>query len=179
MLLAGTLGSASTNPGKPKSSKRAASPVAKKSGAHTSPVRTSSASASHPAKAKRTHSTSSKSQHGKKSHRAGKRGQQNIDSQRTREIQEALIRQRYLQGAPTGVWDDATQQALRRLQGENRWQTKTVPDARALIKLGLGPNHDRLLNPESAMTTQPQAPTSNHTPAGPHSPQRSENQPQR
>jgi hypothetical protein len=25
-----------------------------------------------------------------------------------------------------------------------------------LIKLGLGPNHDHLLNPESAMTSQPE-----------------------
>jgi len=31
-----------------------------------------------------------------------------------------------------------------------------VPDARALIRLGLGPDHEHLLNPESAMTTQPQ-----------------------
>ena len=31
------------------------------------------------------------------------------------------------------------------------WQSKTVPDSRALIRLGLGPNHDHLLNPESAM----------------------------
>jgi len=32
------------------------------------------------------------------------------------------------------------------------------PDARALIKLGLGPSHDHLLNPESAMTTGPDMP---------------------
>jgi hypothetical protein len=32
-----------------------------------------------------------------------------------------------------------------------------VPDSRALIKLGLGPDHQHLLNPESAMTTAPVA----------------------
>jgi len=43
------------------------------------------------------------------------------------------------------------------MQGDNGWQNKTVPDSRALIKLGLGPNQDHLLNPESAMTSAPEA----------------------
>lgn len=94
------------------------------------------------------HSSSHK---GKKS-RAPKKGawkrhgQQAIDSDRTREIQEALIREHYLSGEPTGRWDDATKQALVRLQGEQGWQTKVVPDSRAIIKLGLGPKHDNDLN---------------------------------
>ncbi len=40
-------------------------------------------------------------------------------------------------------------------QADNGWQSKTTPDARALIKLGLGPDTEHLLNPESAMTSQP------------------------
>jgi hypothetical protein len=80
-----------------------------------------------------------------------------IDAQRAREIQEALIREHYLSGKPSGKWDTATQNALVRFQGDNGWQTKVVPDSRALIKLGLGPDQDHLLNPESAMTTVPQA----------------------
>lgn len=83
------------------------------------------------------------------------RGQQKIDSQRALEIQEALIREHYLTGKPTGVWNDQTQQAMQRYQADNNWQSKTTPDARALIKLGLGPDHQHLLNPESAMTSQP------------------------
>jgi hypothetical protein len=97
---------------------------------------------------------------GKKSRRVARgrsRGQQKIDSQRAEQIQEALIREHYLSGEPSGVWDDATQKALQKYQADNGWQSKTVPDARALIKLGLGPNHDHLLNPESAMTSTPQA----------------------
>jgi peptidoglycan hydrolase-like protein with peptidoglycan-binding domain len=86
------------------------------------------------------------------------RGQQKIDSSRTQEIQQALIRERYLSGEPSGNFDDATQQALRRYQSANGWQSKTVPDSRALIKLGLGPDHEHLLNPESAMTMPSQAP---------------------
>ncbi|MFZ0799979.1 MAG: peptidoglycan-binding domain-containing protein [Terriglobales bacterium] len=82
-----------------------------------------------------------------------KRGQQAIDSDRAREIQTALIREHYLQGEPSGTWDSATQAAMQRYQADQGWQSKTTPDSRALIKLGLGPSHDHLLNPESAMTT--------------------------
>jgi hypothetical protein len=97
-----------------------------------------------------------KTAHRKSRHRRP-RGQQKIDAQRAREIQEALIREHYLSGKPSGKWDTATQNALVRFQGDNGWQTKVVPDSRALIKLGLGPDQDHLLNPESAMTTVPQA----------------------
>ncbi len=106
------------------------------------------------------------SRKGKKSNRKSKktaanwrhRGQQKIDAQRAREIQEALIREHYLDGEATGVWNDAAQEAMERYQADNGWQSKTVPDARALITLGLGPNHEHLLNPESAMTSSPQTP---------------------
>jgi hypothetical protein len=86
------------------------------------------------------------------------RGQQKIDSDRTQAIQEALIREHYLTGEATGQWTQATEDALRRYQADHGWQSKTVPDSRALIKLGLGPSHDHLLNPESAMTTSADAP---------------------
>jgi hypothetical protein len=62
-----------------------------------------------------------------------------------------------MQGEPSGKWDDATEAALRRYQAAQGWQSKSVPDSRALIKLGLGPSHDHLLNPETAMTTAPTA----------------------
>lgn len=83
------------------------------------------------------------------------RGQQKIDSERAQAIQEALIREHYLSGEAAGTWNQASEDAMRRYQGDHGWQSKTVPDARALISLGLGPNHDHLLNPESAMTTEP------------------------
>jgi hypothetical protein len=86
------------------------------------------------------------------------RGQQKIDSERAQAIQEALIRAHYLDGEPAGMWNDASEDAMRRYQADHGWQSKVVPDSRALISLGLGPSHDRLLNPESAMTTEPAAP---------------------
>ncbi len=62
-----------------------------------------------------------------------------IDSERATEIQTALIQHGYLTGEPTGAWDSSSIAAMQRLQSDNGWQTKLVPDSRALIKLGLGP----------------------------------------
>lgn len=85
-----------------------------------------------------------------KRHGAWKRhGQQAIDEQRAREIQAALIQQKYLDGEPTGKWDQHTKEAMTRFQADHGWQTKVTPDARALIVLGLGPKHENVLNPES------------------------------
>ena len=83
-------------------------------------------------------------------------GQQKIDPVRSREIQEALVREHYLDGTASGVWDAKSESAMERFQADNGWQSKSVPDSRALIKLGLGPDHEHLLNPESAMTSQPE-----------------------
>jgi hypothetical protein len=94
------------------------------------------------------------------SHRSGKkkattRGQQKIEPARAQEIQEALIREHYLSGEAAGTWNQASEDAMRRYQADHGWQSKTVPDSRALISLGLGPSHDHLLNPESAMVNGP------------------------
>ena len=103
-----------------------------------------------------SHSTFAKS---RKLRKKGKqRGQQKIDAARATEIQEALIRERYLDGTASGVWDAKSQAAMVKFQADNGWQSKVVPDSRALIKLGLGPDHEHLLNPESAMTSRPPQP---------------------
>lgn len=93
------------------------------------------------------------SSHRKKTVRV--RGQQKIDAERAQAIQQALIREHYLTGGPTGTWNTESEEAMRRYQSDHGWQTKEVPDSRALISLGLGPSRDHLLNPESAMTTGP------------------------
>jgi Putative peptidoglycan binding domain len=153
----------------------------------SSTVHGSSASASHSSTTAHHASTSSKSKSsahvvshkGKKSRKSGRRGQQKIDGSRTVQIQEALIKQHYLSGEPNGTWDASTEEALRRYQADNGWQNKTVPDSRALIKLGLGPSHDHLLNPESAMTTapEPRAPGGGKPASGAAEPAPASNQP--
>jgi hypothetical protein len=62
-----------------------------------------------------------------------------IEDQRATEIEAALIKAGYLSGTPSGHWDSISEAAMRKLQGDNGWQTKLVPDSRALIKIGLGP----------------------------------------
>jgi hypothetical protein len=84
-----------------------------------------------------------------------RRGQQAIKEDRAREIQAALIREHYLTGEPSGTWDERTKKAMAQYQGDRGWQTRKLPDARALIQLGLGPTREGLLNPESVASTQP------------------------
>ena len=101
-------------------------------------------------KSKASHSATKGSKHAK----ARKpRGQQAMNSERVREIQAALIREKYLDGQPNGVWDARSKAAMQKFQADQGWQSKVVPDSRALIKLGLGPDHAGLLNPETAAVT--------------------------
>jgi len=133
---------------------------------HTSTAKTATTSSSH--SASKTHTaTSGKRSSRKKSVKA--RGQQKIDSERAQAIQEALIREHYLTGEATGKWNQSSEEAMRRYQADHGWQSKQVPDSRALIKLGLGPSKDHLLNPESAMTTAPDGPRAESMPTTSHS----------
>jgi membrane-bound lytic murein transglycosylase len=149
-----------------KSAKPASSNTSSKSAAsRTTTSRTTAQRASSSGKAsssKKSKNSRSNSRSASRSAKGSKqvakaRGQQAIDTDRAREIQTALIRERYMDGEPTGTWDSATQAAMQRYQAAQGWQSKTTPDSRALIKLGLGPSHDHLLNPENAMTTAPAA----------------------
>jgi peptidoglycan hydrolase-like protein with peptidoglycan-binding domain len=61
-----------------------------------------------------------------------------LEPERVREIQQALIQAGYLNQAPTGAWDDATRNAMRRYQADNSFPTTGLPEAKSLLKLGLG-----------------------------------------
>jgi len=67
-------------------------------------------------------------------------GPRGIDDERATQLQKALIQSGYLTGQPSGHWDPTTEAAMQKLQADNGWQTKLVPDSRAIIKLGLGPS---------------------------------------
>ena len=96
-----------------------------------------------------TKQSSVSSKQSKAHHRRGKKkkdswkshGQQVIQPDRILAIQEALIREKYLTGEPSGTWDVQTQDAMSRYQAAHGWQDKVTPDSRALIKLGLGPKY--------------------------------------
>jgi len=83
-----------------------------------------------------------------------------IAPERATQIQTALIKAGYMTGAPTGTWDAQSELAMQKLQGDNGWQTKLTPDARALIMLGLGPNTDAT---ETASSDVPAAPAPQDT----------------
>lgn len=70
-------------------------------------------------------------------------GQRTIDDSRASQIQASLIKSGYLSDqAASGHWDAQTQAAMQKFQEDNGWQTKLIPDSRAIIKLGLGPAQD-------------------------------------
>lgn len=68
--------------------------------------------------------------------------QRGIDDTRATQIQSSLIKSGYLSGQPSGHWDAQTEAAMQKFQSDNGWQTKLIPDSRAIIKLGLGPSQD-------------------------------------
>ena len=82
------------------------------------------------------------------------RGQRGIDPARAQQIQTALIKAHYLSGPASGEWDSSTQAAMEKYQADHGWQTKLVPDSRALIALGLGPQDDKSM-PVTASAAPP------------------------
>jgi len=82
-------------------------------------------------------------------------GQQAIDSARVTEIQQALIRNHYLSGEPNGKWDVTTIAAMQKLQADQGWQTKLMPDSRALKLLGLGPDYSGAINAKGSSFSDP------------------------
>src|SRR5580704_15197839 len=83
-------------------------------------------------------------------HSTAVKGQRQIDPDRAREIQSALIREHYLSAPASGEWDSTTEAAMQKYQADHGWQTKLTPDSRALIKLGLGP-HDATPPPSASV----------------------------
>jgi hypothetical protein len=89
------------------------------------------------------------------------RGQQAIDPDRVAQIQQALIREHYLSGDANGKWDATTRAAIQKYQADNGWQTKLMPDSRAIKKLGLGPDYSTAINAKNGNFTAPPSSGSN------------------
>ena len=123
-------------------------------------------SASHPQLSTshhRGHSTaSSRSRKGRTIAKRGPkvRGQQAIQPERVTEIQQALIREHYMNGEANGQWDSTTQAAMQKYQGDQGWQTKLMPDSRALKKLGLGADYSTAINAQTGSFAEPAAASS-------------------
>jgi hypothetical protein len=83
------------------------------------------------------------------------RGQQAIDPERATQIQGALIQAHYLDGEASGKWDATTIAAMQKYQADHGWQTKLMPDSRALKSLGLGPDYSDAINAKGANFSSP------------------------
>ncbi len=86
-------------------------------------------------------------------------GQQAIDSSRVTQIQQALIREHYMSGEANGQWDSTTQAAMQKYQSDQGWQTRLLPDSRAIKKLGLGPDYSGALNAKDSSFAPPAPPS--------------------
>ncbi|HEX8811829.1 MAG TPA: peptidoglycan-binding domain-containing protein, partial [Terracidiphilus sp.] len=82
-------------------------------------------------------------------------GQQAIAPERVTEIQQALIKEHYLSGPATGEWDATTIGAMQKFQSDQGWQTKLMPDSRALKKLGLGADYSNAINAKGSSFAAP------------------------
>jgi peptidoglycan hydrolase-like protein with peptidoglycan-binding domain len=80
--------------------------------------------------------------------------QRGIDDTRAAQIQASLIKSGYLTGEASGHWDAGTEAAMQRFQSDNGWQTKLIPDSRAIIKLGLGPAQDSPASNSATVTPE-------------------------
>ncbi len=63
-----------------------------------------------------------------------------MDPERVEDIQQALIKAGDLHGTPTGRWDEQTREAMARYQTTHGFGVTGLPDAKSLMKLGLGPH---------------------------------------
>ncbi|MGA9584033.1 MAG: peptidoglycan-binding domain-containing protein [Terracidiphilus sp.] len=101
--------------------------------------------------------SSSKTHKASKSSHHKQHGQQGIDSSRATEIQKALIREHYMTGEANGQWDSTTMAAMQKFQADQGWQTKLMPDSRALKKLGLGPDYSNAINASGSSFAEPKS----------------------
>jgi hypothetical protein len=63
-----------------------------------------------------------------------------MDPARVENIQKALIDAGEMHGTPTGRWDSETRGAMAHYQTDNGFGVTGLPDAKSLMKLGLGPH---------------------------------------
>jgi peptidoglycan hydrolase-like protein with peptidoglycan-binding domain len=63
-----------------------------------------------------------------------------ITPERVKQIQHALVAAGVLNETPNGRWDTATHDAMRQYQQQNGFSATGLPEAKPLLKLGLGPH---------------------------------------
>jgi hypothetical protein len=152
----------------------------------------------HSAVRKRTHKAPTTASQHPSTHRAAKRhvsskaakvaaarrrrAQLRPEPERIQEIQQALVKTGYLSADPNGRWDDQTREAMRRYQADHGFPVTGLPEAKSLMKLGLGPHPlppelDTGSSASAGAATDGNAPTAPGTPTAPPSPNAQQNPP--
>ena len=72
---------------------------------------------------------------------------------RYKEIQKALADRGYLKSEPTGTWDSASQEAMRKFQNDQKLDPSGKITAASLIALGLGPKIEPQATASSSTST--------------------------
>jgi Putative peptidoglycan binding domain len=99
--------------------------------------------------------------------------------ERVRQIQQALVKAGFLHMPPDGTWGATTTDAMRRYQQANGFAPTGLPEAKPLMKLGLGPHPlPPGFEPLPAADAESQGKTeSGTTTASPSPPQKSSSSP--
>ena len=107
------------------------------------------------------------------------------EPERIEEIQKALAQAGYFKAQPNGLWNDQTRAAMRRYQADHGFPATGLPEAKSLMKLGLGPHPlpaDVDTTPGAkasgdTVSSTPAATTTSDTPAPPGGPSAQRNPP--
>jgi hypothetical protein len=104
------------------------------------------------------------------------------EPERIQEIQQALVKSGYLSAEPNGRWDDRTREAMRRYQADHGFSVTGLPEAKSLMKLGLGPHPlppelDSGSGASAGAATDANAPSPPNSPTLPASPDAQKNPP--
>jgi peptidoglycan hydrolase-like protein with peptidoglycan-binding domain len=92
------------------------------------------------AQERKSQSTHKSRQHRQVRHSRRHYTQVRIQPERVKEIQQALVDAGTLHETPTGRWDGATRDAMKQFQKQNGFTPTGLPEAKPLMKLGLGPH---------------------------------------
>jgi peptidoglycan hydrolase-like protein with peptidoglycan-binding domain len=130
---------------------------------HKASTRTSQQRPAHHAAIRRVSSKSKRSTAVRR-----RRVQLRPEPERIQEIQQALVHAGYLNEEPNGRWDDQTRDAMRRYQTEHGFPETGLPEAKSLMKLGLGP-HPLTKDLDTGSAATASAGTASGTPAAPDS----------
>jgi peptidoglycan hydrolase-like protein with peptidoglycan-binding domain len=135
--------------------KAAKNSSAKSSAQRKSATKAAASKTSHKKSTRRV--SSRRRRHHKESFRT-RLARQKLHPERIEEIQRGLVQAGYLNEEPSGKWDNSTREAMRSFQHAHGFPETGLPEAKSLMKLGLGPHPlPEDLDPTAQASANPQS----------------------